>query len=36
LGITVTKAVPIVETVGNMQIKNQHFSIPLTFKENNV
>jgi predicted acylesterase/phospholipase RssA len=35
LGIAVTKAVPIVETVGNMQIKNQHFSIPLTFKEKN-
>ncbi|HSR73538.1 MAG TPA: patatin-like phospholipase family protein, partial [Sulfurovum sp.] len=35
LGIAVTKVVPIVETVGNMKMKNQHFSIPLTFKEKN-
>jgi predicted acylesterase/phospholipase RssA len=35
LGITVTKAVPIVEDVGGMKMKNQHFSIPFTFKEEN-
>jgi len=35
LGITVTKAVPIVEDVGGMKMKNQHFSVPLTFKEKN-
>lgn len=35
LGIAVTKAVPIVEDVGGMKMKNQHFSVPLTFKEKN-
>lgn len=33
LGIAVTKAVPIVENVGGLKMKNQHFSIPFTFKE---
>jgi len=35
LGIAVTKAVPIVETVDGLTMKNQHFSVPLTFKEKN-
>ena len=35
LGIAVTKAVPIVEDVGGLKMKNQHFSIPFTFKEKN-
>ncbi len=35
LGIAVTKAVPIVEDVGGMKMKNQNFSVPLTFKEKN-
>jgi len=35
MGVSVTKATPIVETVQGIKIKNQHFSIPLTFKERN-
>jgi len=35
MGVSVTKATPIVETVQGIKIKNQHFSIPLTFKEKN-
>jgi predicted acylesterase/phospholipase RssA len=35
LGISVTKAVPIVEKIGDLKMKNQHFSVPLTFKEKN-
>jgi len=35
LGIAVTKAVPIVENFGDLKMKNQNFSIPLTFKEKN-
>ena len=35
IGVSVTKATPIIETVQGVKIKNQHFSIPLTFKERN-
>lgn len=35
IGVSVTKATPIVETVQGIKIKNQHFSIPLTLKEKN-
>jgi len=35
IGVSVTKAIPIVETVQGIKIKNQHFSIPLTLKEKN-
>jgi predicted acylesterase/phospholipase RssA len=35
LGISVTKVTPIVETISGIKIKNQHFSVPFTFKENN-
>lgn len=35
LGMAVTKATPIVETVSNIEIKNQNFSVPLTFREKN-
>jgi len=35
LGIAVTKAVPIVETISGINVKNQNFSVPLTFKEKN-
>lgn len=35
LGIAVTKATPIVEKVSGIKIENQHFSVPLTFKEVN-
>ncbi len=35
MGVSVTKATPIVETVQGIKIKNQHFSIPLTLKEKN-
>ncbi|MEA3434187.1 MAG: patatin-like phospholipase family protein [Campylobacterota bacterium] len=35
IGVSVTKATPIVETVQGIKIKNQDFSIPLTFKERN-
>ena len=35
IGVSVTKATPIVETIKGIKIKNQHFSIPLTFKERN-
>jgi len=33
LGVSVTKATPIVEEVSGIKIKNQHFSIPFTLKE---
>jgi len=33
LGVSVTKVTPIVEEVSGIKIKNQHFSVPLTFKE---
>ena len=33
LGVSVTKVTPIVEEVAGIKIKNQHFSIPLTIKE---
>jgi len=35
LGVSVTKATPIVEYVAGIKIKNQHFSIPLDIKEHN-
>jgi len=35
LGVSVTKATPIVEEIAGIKIKNQHFSIPLTVKEKN-
>ena len=35
LGVSVTKVTPIIEEVSGIKIKNQHFSIPLTFKEKN-
>lgn len=35
LGIAVTKAVPIVEKIGDLTMKNQKFSVPLTLKEKN-
>ena len=35
LGVSVTKVTPIVEEVSGIKIKNQHFSVPLTFKEKN-
>jgi len=33
LGVSVTKVTPIIEEISGIKIKNQHFSIPLTFKE---
>ncbi|WP_294956331.1 patatin-like phospholipase family protein [Sulfurovum sp.] len=33
LGVSVTKATPIVEDIAGIQIKNQHFSIPFTMEE---
>jgi len=35
LGVAVTKVTPIVETVSGIKMKNQNFSVPLTFKEKN-
>jgi len=35
LGVSVTKVTPIVEEISGVNIKNQHFSIPFTFKEKN-
>ena len=35
LGIAVTKATPIVETISGIKVKNQNFSVPLTFREKN-
>lgn len=35
LGVSVTKVTPIIEEVAGIKIKNQHFSIPLTFKSKN-
>ena len=35
LGVAVTKATPIVETISGIKVKNQNFSVPLTFKEKN-
>lgn len=35
LGIAVTKATPIVEKISGINVKNQNFSVPLTFKEKN-
>ena len=33
LGVSVTKATPMIEEVSGIKIKNQHFSVPLTIKE---
>jgi predicted acylesterase/phospholipase RssA len=33
LGIAVTKVRPIVEQIGGINVKNQNFSVPLTFRE---
>ncbi len=33
LGVTVTKATPIIEEIQGIKVKNQNFSVPLTFKE---
>jgi predicted acylesterase/phospholipase RssA len=33
LGVSVTKATPIVEEISGIKIKNQHFSVPLTIRE---
>lgn len=35
LGVAVTKAIPIVERIRGIEIKNQNFSVPLAFKEKN-
>ena len=35
LGVAVTKAKPIVETVSGIKVKNQNFSVPLVFKVKN-
>jgi len=35
LGVAVTKATPIVETISGIKVKNQNFSVPLTFIEKN-
>jgi len=35
LGVAVTKATPIVEEVSGLKVKNQNFSVPLTFREKN-
>ena len=35
LGVAVTKATPIVETISGIKVKNQNFSVPLVFKEKN-
>lgn len=32
LGVSVTKVTPIIEEVSGIKVKNQHFSVPLTFK----
>jgi len=33
LGVAVTKVKPIVETISGINVKNQNFSVPLTFRE---
>ncbi len=35
LGVAVTKVTPIVETISGIKVKNQNFSVPLTFREKN-
>ena len=35
LGVAVTKVTPIVETIHGIKVKNQNFSVPLTFREKN-
>ena len=34
-GVAVTKVIPIVETISGIKVKNQNFSVPLTFREKN-
>jgi predicted acylesterase/phospholipase RssA len=35
MGVAVTKAVPIVEHISGLKVKNQNFSVPLTLREKN-
>ncbi len=35
IGVSVTKVTPIVENIHGVKVKNQHFSAPLTLKEEN-
>lgn len=35
LGVALTKVTPIVENIHGIKVKNQNFSVPLTFKEKN-
>ena len=35
LGVAVTKVTPIIEKIHGIKVKNQNFSVPLTFKEHN-
>ncbi len=35
LGVSVTKVTPIIEKISGIKIKNQHFSVPLTFTVKN-
>ncbi len=35
MGVSVTKATPITEDIAGIKIKNQHFAVPLTFREKN-
>ena len=35
LGVAVTKVTPIIENINGIKIKNQNFSVPLKFKEQN-
>jgi len=35
LGVAVTKVTPIVKTISGIKVKNQNFSVPLTFREKN-
>ena len=35
LGVAVTKVIPIVKTISGLEVKNQNFSVPLTFREKN-
>ncbi|WP_373032222.1 patatin-like phospholipase family protein [Sulfurovum sp.] len=35
LGVAVTKVTPIVEEISGIKMKNQNFSVPLTFREKN-
>jgi len=35
LGVAVTKATPVIEMISGIKVKNQNFSVPLTFREKN-